>query len=270
MDNLLHYYNTRLGGLVGFIVIWLVFVPNDLEPFLTSKLGASPWVARIDGVLTSKFFIVLMFVAGQYIIRRWLWKLERPRFNFEGEWEGKTTYARVWLSEAASYHSFDSPHNVNIEQDCLSFKLSPTTGSEYVNWGSYAANLVDEATIRYAYFVRYSNLTRFPGEVKGYEEMNVMRRGFRGRPQVLTGIFYHCVQDPGPVYSGRVIFKRKASRLQRILSWLWSILVWLYRKLRSLFTWLYGALRLQIRRARQRWSPSPSKQPRHERRPPAS
>lgn len=223
MENLLHYYNTRIAGLVGALFLWIYFVPNTLEPQLHSIFGPHPLVGYFDYVITSRVAIVLMFAGGELLIRKWLWRLERRHFNFSGEWEGQTTYSRVWLNETGqALVPYESKHNVNMEQDCLSFQLSPTTGSEYVNWGSFAANLIDKDTIRYAYWVRYSNLERFPPEVKGYEEMNVMRRNWYGRPEMLTGIFYHCIQDIGPIYSGRVVFKRGPSRLKRSLTWVKS------------------------------------------------
>jgi len=207
MKELLDFYTRTLAGFAVTIAASVVLVPHVVLPFLISKLGPNHWVISAANLLTSRFAIVLILALGAYLIQKWLWKLKHSELNFDGEWEGETFYTHVWLGSADV--PFKSKHKARIEQDCLHFMLAPTTGEQYVNWGSLAANLIDKNTIRYAYWVKYSDRNRFPAEVIGYEEMRVIARGSMGRPEELSGNFYHCVQESGPIYSGTVIFRRK-------------------------------------------------------------
>lgn len=220
MKELLDFYTRTLAGFAVTIAASVVLVPHIVLPFLINKLGPDHWVISLANLLTSRFAIVLILGVGAYLIQKWLWKLKHSELNFDGEWEGETCYTHVWLG--TTNVPFKSKHKARIEQDCLHFMLAPTTGEQYVNWGSLAANLIDKNTIRYAYWVKYSDRNRFPAEVNGYEEMRVTERGSRGRPEELRGNFYHCVQETGPIYSGTVIFrrKRKPSFLRNLRSWL--------------------------------------------------
>lgn len=207
MNELLKFYTKALLGLVSLATVW-AFLPQDLMPLLAPYFGYNQWVQMVSSFLTSRFFIVVLLAAGEWIIRKWAWKVVHPELNFQGEWEGETTFTKVEMGSPVA--PFSAKYKVRFEQDCLSFAIAPTKADAFVNWGSLAMNLVDKDTVRYAYWVNYSDPSRFPARATGYEEMRVIQRGWRGAPQELTGEFYHCTMGFQPVYSGNVTFKRKS------------------------------------------------------------
>ena len=206
MSDLLKYYTTRLIGLAVGIALLVLAVDNLLIPFLQKLFGAGHWTIGIASALTSRFSILVAMFGGEFGIRKYLWKWEHPELDFSGEWVGETIYKTAQIGSGPV--PFSSNHKVKITQDCLSIKISPTTSEEYVNWGSLALEIADGDTLRYAYWVNYSEPSKFPKKAKGYEEMKVTERGGRDKPQEMTGEFLHCAQGMSPVYSGDVIFKR--------------------------------------------------------------
>lgn len=209
MNQLFEYYRKRIRELTAMIFLLALLVPNYLVPYLGSKYGVEHWITIAANFLSSSAMIAVFFVVGDLVIRKWIWKLEKPQFNFDGEWEGTTTYKRVHVGSAKV--PFEIKHHVKFEQDCSRFAIAPQTGVGYVNWGSLAINLADKDTVQYAYWVKYNDQKRFPEKAIGYEEMKVIERDSKGRPQVLSGDFYHCAQGSEPVYSGNVIFRRVQS-----------------------------------------------------------
>ena len=209
MNQLTEYYQKRLLILTVLIVAVVLLVPNLLVPYLIDTFGKDHWSAKIADLLTSRFAIVCLFVAGEVVIRKWLWKFEKSEFNFDGNWEGTTTYRYVRVGKADV--PFEGKHRVMFEQDCLHFAIAPQPGDAFVNWGSLAINLADKDTVQYAYWVKYRDPSKFPDKAIGYEEMKVIERDKKKKPQALSGEFYHCAQGLEPVYSGSVIFRRAKS-----------------------------------------------------------
>ncbi len=153
---------------------------------------------------------MVYLIATELAIRHKLWRFERPRLNFDGVWNGHTQYKKLLDGLAAV--PFESDHSAQIRQTAMAFSIKPTTSAEYTNWGSVAASLEDEDSLKYLYWVRYDGTDgRFPDSqhcVHGYEDMKVVRRGKRGRPAELAGNFVHCQEGQLPVYAGTVRFIR--------------------------------------------------------------
>ena len=211
MSELLNFYKKAFAFLAVSLATLAVFVPDRLIPYLETTFGSSHVLAIGATWLTSRPAFVLFLFFGELLIRKWAWKIVHPELNFQGEWEGTTTYTNAEPSTPST--PFSANHKVKFEQDCLSFSIAPTTANSFVNWSSLAINLSDKDIIRYAYEVNYTDSNKFPGEAIGYEEMKVIERepGRKQRPTALTGKFYHCAMGLHPIYRGTVLFKRKKS-----------------------------------------------------------
>lgn len=207
MNELHSYYKTRLIGLAIVIALASFFLPSKIFPLLASKFGDDHWVLTAIGFLASRPAIVIYLATGEWFIRKRLWKIEKREFDFDGVWEGITTYSNAAIGHAKV--PFTSEHQVRIEQDSIFLKIAPTEGNDYVNWGSLALQLVDKDTIIYAYWVKYGLSEKFPEEARGLEEMHVTGRDEKGRPIKMTGTFAHCPEGQEPVYSGTVEFRRQ-------------------------------------------------------------
>lgn len=212
VETLRKYYTQRLVTLAVALAAGAVLATEVVLPWLTRTLAPDNFLIDVAGFLTSRPAFVGVMLLGELGIRKTLWRLERPQLDFSGQWEGETTYTKVRLGKVADHAPFASRHLVLIEQDALSAKLAPAPGTDFVNWGSLAFEIVDKDTVRYAYTVNYSDSTRFPDRAIGYEEMSVTRRDRRKRPNELTGFFAHCAQGQEPVYSGTVVFRRKTAK----------------------------------------------------------
>ncbi|WP_349027675.1 hypothetical protein [Methyloglobulus sp.] len=188
------------------LALTVLLIDNILVPFLIATFGKDHITVTTASFLTSRFVVLAAMVGGEILIRKYLWKIEHPELDFSGEWEGETVYKVAHIGVGPV--PFSSHHKVKITQDCLSIKISPSTSESYVNWGSLALELEGGDTLRYAYWVNYSDSSKFPEKAKGYEEMKVTNRGEKDRPIQMTGEFHHCAQGMSPVYSGTVMFKR--------------------------------------------------------------
>jgi len=206
MTDLVKYYTSRIITLAVFIAIFMLLIDNIAIPRFEQWLGKDHLVISVVMTLTSRISILIAMVLGEMLIRNYLWKIEHPELDFSGKWEGETIYRIAQVGEGPV--PFSSHHFVLITQNCLSIKISPTTSEEYVNWGSLALELSSGDTLKYAYWVNYSNPQKFPERAKGYEEMKVTKRGKRNRPIEMTGEFFHCAQGMSPIYSGDVKFNR--------------------------------------------------------------
>ena len=202
MQELQRFYRTSLRILVLVVIAVVLFAPTLIAAF-----GKDHIIAKVLDLLTSRFSVILPTIAGEWCIRKVLWKRLKPELDFAGEWAGTTTYDTAYLQPAST--PFDRQHDVRIEQDCLSISLAPAKGESYIHWGSLAFELFDKDTVRYAYWVKYSDSAKFPDKAIGYEEMHVTGRDSRLRPTELTGEFHHCANGQGPIYSGTVKFVRK-------------------------------------------------------------
>jgi len=209
MAELLRYYSTRLISLLVVIAAGVVLLDTIIEPWMATKLGSGHWLIELEKNLGGKLWPIAVLGAGAVIIRRYLWRLERPELDFSGVWEGVTRYQHIRIGTGEV--PFEGRYKVRMDQDCLSIKIVPSTGESFVNWGSLALELPDQDTLRYAYWVSYSDRTKFPEDAVGYEEMRVTARDKRNRPIEMTGNFYHCARGQTPVYSGSVKFTRTDS-----------------------------------------------------------
>ncbi|HEX8748074.1 MAG TPA: hypothetical protein VF717_12800 [Pyrinomonadaceae bacterium] len=208
MRELVNFYRTWLKWLVGLIIAWLIFVPTILAPFINKTIPPSYASSLVWGanMLSSKGFVVGMFVAGEFLIRKMVWKFWHPELDMEGVWKGVSTYTEKQPGGKLQPPE-QSAHILRFEQDCLKFTMKPTTGKSFVNWGYHAINLVaDEEAVKYAYWVNYSNPS-FPPSAIGYEELKVIEYE-KGRPVKLSGWFRHCINGEQPAYSGIVEFQR--------------------------------------------------------------
>ncbi len=210
MEQLKEYYRRRLTTLTGIIIGLVIF---DSSVFITNYLGKENWAKIIVSFLTNRYVLISIFIAGELTIRKFLWKLEKAKFDFDGIWEGETVYEKVHKGTMSVPHT--SEHRIVLKQDCISLKLKVDEVKEhYPTWGSKAINILGEDTILYAYFVNYRDKQNFPArEVLGYEELTVVERGTLQRPTKLNGFFAHCAQGQEPLLSGSVTFKRVKKRL---------------------------------------------------------
>jgi hypothetical protein len=207
MNELIKYYSARLVQLAIGVAVFVVAIDQVLLPWLTQTYPTWTPIARMLELLTARLSIVAYLAGGEYLIRKHLWKWERPEFDFSGMWDAETTYTKVQLGSGTV--PFSSKHEVRIEQDCLSVRIAPTVGTGFVNWGSLALEVSEGNTLRYAYWVNYSDRDRFPERTRGYEEMKVTNYNAGGRPSLMTGVFFHCAEGQSPVYSGTVEFRRR-------------------------------------------------------------
>lgn len=220
MEKLHAYYRDRLKAWVGLIVLLAFAYKLTLAPAILdyAKLHVSSnhylWVESVTKFVETALVGVL-FLTGEWFIRKHLWRWENSSLDFGGNWKGTTTYGTVEKDSstdpAAGLVPFDSKHGVRIEQDCLSIKIAPDNKG-FATWSSLAMNIVGENRIGYAYEVTYTDPKRFPPEAIGYEQMDVVKRKGhllrRQRPNELSGKFYHCAKGTVPLYRGTVVFAR--------------------------------------------------------------
>jgi hypothetical protein len=207
MNELIKYYSARLIHLAIGVAVFVVAIDQAVLPWLTKSAPTWVLIAKTLALLTSRLSIVAYLAGGEYLIRKHLWKWEKPAYDFSGMWDAETFYTKDHVGTGIV--PFSSKHEVRIEQDCLAVRIGPTMGLGFVNWGSLALEIAEGNTLRYAYWVNYSDLARFPVRAKGYEEMKVTNYDTNGRPERMTGVFFHCAEGQSPVYSGTVEFRRR-------------------------------------------------------------
>lgn len=210
MKELREFYIRWMIGLSVPIVLLCIYVAGII-PNIISDYGETCWIVYLLKFLTSRLSILGILTALHFIVNNWLWTVKiigKPRLDFRGIWEGETTYNKIYLSKINRELPFSTPHTVKIKQSCFNIELTPTRSEDFVNWGSLAANLSDDHTIQYAYWVNYTNMEIFPQEAKGYEELKAIEYK-EGKPIELSGKFSHCAEGQKPIYSGFVNFKRK-------------------------------------------------------------
>lgn len=210
MEELHSYYAKRLGGLV----VLLVLATLSLDKVHTSLAedDAPGWALALSNLLNHHIVLVVLLVAGERVIRKWLWRLERPRLDFHGRWYGTTDYRKRWLDEEGALPE-TAAHEVHIEQDCLGVAIKPTEAEAFAQWRSLVCDVLVEKgsspAIAYAYEVTYSGKDGLPAWARGYETLRVVEEGRRGRPLRISGGFHHLVSEETPVFSGLAAFDRK-------------------------------------------------------------
>lgn len=205
MNELRIYYLKCLATLAVTLAVLLLMVE------VAHPLKPSVWQI----LLLSRPTAVVYLVLGERVLRKTLWKLQKPALNFQASWRGEVTYQAGTSTEP----SFVAGHMFRIEQDCLSIRIMPATPKEFVNWGPLAVEVIED-TVRYAYWVNYgnSNLPMFPESAKGYVEMRVTGYDDKKKPRIMTGSFWHFAQtrDPAfqkeksPVFEGTISLYRES------------------------------------------------------------
>lgn len=206
MEELHKYFTKRIVYLGVLVVLSALAIEKFLVPYIAGHFVENHALLVGLKYLTSKPSIVFIFTLGIYLIKEKLWKVEMRQYDFSGGWTGVTKFQDVVVG--AKIQPFTTTYDINIQQDCLSIKILPSTGESFVNWGSLALDMPDRDTLRYAYWVIYTDRNRFPPKAIGYEEIKVTKRDERGRPIALTGVFYHCAQGQEPVYNGEIAFTK--------------------------------------------------------------
>jgi len=157
-------------------------------------------------------------VAG-YLIQFHVWKWVRPDLDFSGKWIGGTSYDQVHIGNGST--GGGSGQTVAIKQSCLNLRLLPESKGLDFTFKSRSIEIQDDGQqLAYSYHVIYEPGTPDrPPEAYGYEQLEVTRAGFRGRPLELKGWFAHCARGQTPVYSGTVFLVRNPGLLQRFSRW---------------------------------------------------
>jgi hypothetical protein len=220
MNSLRNFYLVALKFLVLGIACAAFFLADLINTYTSLRILASTGIAGS------------LFLGGEWAIRKILWKLVRPEFDFSGEWLGLSTYAAVevesTLVKKESFVPFGAVHPVQIHQDCLRIAINPKGSKDYTNWQSVVCEVVEEneeGRLKFAYIVRYKpdadpKLPR-GNEVIGFEDMHIEgwaeryqlswlpKWGRRKIPVLLRGGFWHCAQGQTPVYQGTTLFVRR-------------------------------------------------------------
>lgn len=197
MSGLRKRYIECLRILTGIIVVLALVAHKALEP---NK--------ELQEYITSS--ASLLFLVGEWAIRRRIWKYTNPRVYLDGEWYGVSVFEGVELGAHPASAPFLPPsvaYKVLFEQDCLSISIAPTGAEHFVNWASDSLSVDDNGNIVFSYHVRYSNGLP-PAEATGIERMDVVERDSRGRPTIMRGTFAQCARGFYPVFRGRVEYRR--------------------------------------------------------------
>jgi hypothetical protein len=217
MDNLKDYYVNRIKELVVIIAMLSGTISSQVIPILTQEYASDSIIMWAIRVITSTAAFSALFIICENFIRNKLWKMENPEYDFSGKWVGTSIYEIV---EGDGPPPKPLVCELNVEQDCLSSKLSPVKGGPYAsNWGSIAFEIdLDKEGLSYAYYANGLSEAYYPSctndrlptqQIKGLEETKVIKRDEKKRPLELSGTFSHCAQGQKPLYRGTVNYKRK-------------------------------------------------------------
>ncbi len=216
MEKLRTFYLRMTRTLAAAIAGLAITVGKDLIPFFQRTIVNIFWLELVIKLVTTSTLFFLIYMLGEFIIRQHLWKLRffYRDIDLSGTWVGCSFYTHIEIAEDGkekeSFSKEDSTHYVKISQDCLSIKIATSEGSDYVNWGSLAAELSGDNDFRFAYEVRYSNEGKFKKRgAMGYEKMSISQRNKKGQPILLSGDFSHCADGTKPIYRGKTIFFRE-------------------------------------------------------------
>lgn len=212
MNKLRSFYNLAQRILAAILALTVVLGVTKVAPMILS----SDLQDKFVGVISSFGVISFIFLIGEWLIRKHIWKPIYEELNFRGEWHGETFYTaleqptnKITLKD---FKIFSSNHDVFIEQDCFDLSIQPSKGSSYSRWGSIAVRLEDDSTIDFLYWVKYTDKGKFPTDVTGQETLSAtkfVKKEREGLPILLTGGFYHCAGREKPIYSGDTLFIRK-------------------------------------------------------------
>ncbi len=135
MQKLTDFYTKSLLAMAGAIVPTVALVHGVIVPFIAPFLynlfPAIPWSEKLASGLTSGAVIGFVLAAGEWLIRKKLWKLVHPELNFSGRWIGHTKYTHVRIGKTKKPVPFKTQQEVVIVQDCLSLRLLPSEGLDF-------------------------------------------------------------------------------------------------------------------------------------------
>jgi hypothetical protein len=211
VSELRKFYIKSMGALALGTALYVVFVMDRVLPFVHHHFPENELAAAAASALTSRITIVAILIAGELLIRKYLWRRFHPELDFSGRWAGETTYAIDWTMSGAP-EGVIIAQEVQFEQDCLDLRLPPSVGDNFT-FESRTIDIADRgARLVYAYHVRYRTNTRHrPDEAYGYEELAVVELE-KGRPKALKGWFSHCMQGQKPVFTGDVQLVRQKGK----------------------------------------------------------
>jgi hypothetical protein len=196
------------------LVLGATLLLEHLHTTLAEK-HAAQWALDLSNVLSHRVALGVLLLAGEFTIRKWLWRVEKPHLDFSGRWSGATEYKERWLAGSGQLPD-KAEHEVDIKQDCLSVTIAPTMSETFAQWHSLICDLPANGGIAYTYKVTYKDNTGLPPSARGYETLQVVRSGARGRPQAIAGEFHQLVSNDKPIFSGVAHFERVRRRRARI------------------------------------------------------
>jgi len=216
MDKLKTFY-LRLVRAYAVILAGLgITIGEKILPLLHSQITNHAIVDFLIKFITSSLPFTLLYLGGEYLIRHQIWKMSffYRDLDLSGLWVGCSYYTHIEIEgggkNKGNFKEDSSSHFVNIYQDCLEIKIQSSTGKDFVNWGSNAANLTSDGTLKFAYEVRYGNEQKLSKKgATGYEEMSIIQKNKKGQPILLSGNFSHCADGTKPIYRGKTLFFKK-------------------------------------------------------------
>ncbi|MDR3423513.1 MAG: hypothetical protein P4M13_00325 [Alphaproteobacteria bacterium] len=219
MKNLGAFYNRFVPGWVAVLIIAFVLFENYIKTNLPANI-----VDLINKWALSTSTMGLLFIAGEYLIRKKLWRLPLvwrgidynpySKLDFAGRWRGETFYLVKEQDTNGTRQEitpYSGVHDVKISQDCLNIQIENTSGDAFPTWGSIAATVSDDGILRFLYRVEYAPGKGFPARIHGYEWLapKLFSHGDSGQPIAIHGNFGHCAGEARPIFSGETLFIRE-------------------------------------------------------------
>ena len=183
-------------------------IPTLLLPAVKQS-GGNGIVIWVLEHATNRVVIVIILAAAEWYVRKhlWRWKWFHSKLDFSGEWTGNTTYRHAQVGTVSNLPQ-EVPQTVTFEQDCLSIRLRPSEGKDFV-FKSRCIDIQDNGSqLVYAYFVSYGGAPNRPESAHGFEWLDVLSYDEEDRPAKLKGKFAHCADGQTPVLSGSVEMTR--------------------------------------------------------------
>jgi len=222
MKELKNYYRkwkriTFWMSLVIFIVLAIIF--QALNEYVATHIAGMDFLGRmVIGVLLSAATPIGITLGGGKL---WLmyvnnkrWKKKYPEYDVSGKWDNVSTYTHEAVIVGNTGKGCPSPASVetNIKQTCHSIEIEVFSNNE-LSWHSILADWNDKKYLEILYKVDYKEIKRkqgSPNERFGYEKMRIHTPPDGEKPKMMSGDFWHCVENDGkPMYMGAVTYTRK-------------------------------------------------------------
>lgn len=211
MDELRRFYTKWLLTVAVALAIGTHLMASYVIPDLEKKYSTGHWTVVLASVVMSRPVLLGLIIVAEWLIRTKIWRLKwvHPELDFAGTWDAVSTYTDVHVGTGTVPR--EVTHTARIAQDCLTIRLLPASGEQFVRFESTAVNLFDAHRLVYSYYVKYHSVPGSPDETYGYEELSAGGEyDEQGRPKVLNGWFSQCARKgQTPLYSGRVVFTRQ-------------------------------------------------------------